>query len=169
MFVVLIAVLLGGAVVVACLFSFLWVKQCGRASDYLGLGAVLVWLCGSAGKVYFDRHESADGIADMLETMQSVSWSRSRSTVDAVGSSVTGAAPVDSLIGGLEARLAAQPNDRDGWALLAQSYSFVGDSAAAERAVQRAVELGFVETDLRRRVDSARRHSSVPSPASTGG
>jgi cytochrome c-type biogenesis protein CcmH len=67
------------------------------------------------------------------------------------------AAPVSSLVGGLEQRLAAQPNDVDGWALLAQSYAFMGDAAAANGAVKKAVALGMNEQELRARVDSALR------------
>ena len=44
-----------------------------------------------------------------------------------------------------------------GWALLAQSYAFVGDTAGAERALQHAVELGADEQALRARVQAARR------------
>ena len=72
----------------------------------------------------------------------------------------TQVAPVESLLAGLEARLAAQPNDAKGWVLLAQSYAFVGNGAAAESAVQRAVALGFDERELRDRVDFARRESA---------
>jgi cytochrome c-type biogenesis protein CcmH len=66
-------------------------------------------------------------------------------------------APVSSLVGGLEQRLAAQPNDADGWALLAQSYAFMGDAAAANGAIKKAVALGIDEQGLRARVDSAMR------------
>jgi cytochrome c-type biogenesis protein CcmH len=71
------------------------------------------------------------------------------------------AGSVESLIGGLEARLAAQPDDANGWALLAQSYAYTSDGEAAEKAVQRAVELGFDERALRDRVASAERRAPV--------
>lgn len=74
----------------------------------------------------------------------------------AAGSS-TQVASVPSLIGGLELRLESNPDDARGWALLAQSYAFTGRRDEAERALQRAVELGFDETDLRQRVQSAQR------------
>jgi hypothetical protein len=64
---------------------------------------------------------------------------------------------VESMIGGLEARLAAQPNDANGWALLAQSYAYTADDAAVERATKRAIELGVDEQSLRERVMGARR------------
>ena len=58
-------------------------------------------------------------------------------------------------MGGLEQRLAAKPDDVEGWALLAQSYAFMGDAAAANGAVKKAVALGMDEQTLRARVDSA--------------
>ena len=60
------------------------------------------------------------------------------------------------MISGLEARLAAQPNDANGWALLAQSYAYTADEAALERAVKRAVELGVDEQSLRERIAGAK-------------
>lgn len=67
------------------------------------------------------------------------------------------AAPIASLIGGLEQRLSERPNDAKGWALLAQSYAFVGDTDGAAQAAQRAVELGFDAQALDERVALARR------------
>jgi cytochrome c-type biogenesis protein CcmH len=67
------------------------------------------------------------------------------------------AASVESLIGGLEARLAAQPNDAGGWALLAQSYAHIANEEGSEHALRRAVELGSDETALRERVEAAER------------
>jgi cytochrome c-type biogenesis protein CcmH len=64
---------------------------------------------------------------------------------------------VSSLVHGLEQRLAAQPDDADGWALLAQSYAFIGDAAAANGAIKKAVALGMDEQALRARVDGAMR------------
>jgi cytochrome c-type biogenesis protein CcmH len=65
---------------------------------------------------------------------------------------------VPSLIGGLERRLAEQPNDAPGWALLAQSYAFLGDTAAAEAALRKAADLGMDEAALRARVEGATRN-----------
>ena len=70
--------------------------------------------------------------------------------------------PVSSMLEGLLARLEANPDDPKGWSLLAQSYAFVGDAAAAEQAITRAVRLGVDEADLRRRVQAAMR----PAPQS---
>lgn len=43
-----------------------------------------------------------------------------------------------AAISRLEARLAANPDDREGWRLLAQSYKFMGDDARAAMAAARA-------------------------------
>lgn len=73
-------------------------------------------------------------------------------------------APVPSLLDGLKRRLEAAPDDARGWALLAQSYAFVGEMDLADQAVDRAVSLGFDEADLKQRVASARRdpHAGLP-------
>jgi cytochrome c-type biogenesis protein CcmH len=73
------------------------------------------------------------------------------------------AGSVESLVAGLEARLAAQPNDANGWALLAQSYAYTANEEAGERAIRRAVELGVDEQPLRERVALAKRsaHAGV--------
>jgi hypothetical protein len=68
-----------------------------------------------------------------------------------------GVASVPSLIEGLERRLDAEPENASGWALLAQSYAFVGRTEETETALQHAVELGLDEQDLRLRVADARR------------
>jgi cytochrome c-type biogenesis protein CcmH/NrfG len=70
--------------------------------------------------------------------------------------------PVGNLLEGLEQRLAKDPSDASGWALLAQSYAFVGRDQAASDAVQKAVALGMDESELTARVDKARKpHPSV--------
>jgi cytochrome c-type biogenesis protein CcmH len=63
---------------------------------------------------------------------------------------------VQSLVAGLEARLAEQPDDAEGWVLLAQSYAYTSNEEAVERAVRRAVDLGVDEQMLRDRVASAK-------------
>jgi hypothetical protein len=72
-------------------------------------------------------------------------------------SSTSTAAPVASLIDGLTQKLAQQPDDAKGWALLAQSHSFLGNDAEAQSAMQRAVDLGVDEQTLRDRISLARR------------
>jgi len=87
-------------------------------------------------------------------------------TRPAAESSTTSVAPVPSLIAGLRARLEENPEDVKGWALMAQSYAFMGDGPGAEEAITRAVELGFDETDLRNRVELAFQSSRTPSESS---
>lgn len=53
------------------------------------------------------------------------------------------AASVTSLVGGLEAKLAEDPNDAKGWLLLAKSHDHLGDQRAAWAAYSRAKELGM--------------------------
>ena len=50
---------------------------------------------------------------------------------------------VTSLIGGLEAKLAENPEDAKGWLLLAKSHDHLGDPRAAWAAYTRAKELGM--------------------------
>ena len=47
----------------------------------------------------------------------------------------------------LEARLAKEPNDQDGWRLLARSYTELGDTAKAEDAARHAAALGAAPGD----------------------
>ena len=53
------------------------------------------------------------------------------------------AASVTILVGGLEARLAENPDDAKGWLLLAKSHDHLGDRDAALDAYSRAKELGM--------------------------
>jgi cytochrome c-type biogenesis protein CcmH/NrfG len=53
------------------------------------------------------------------------------------------AGSVTSLVGGLEAKLAENPNDGKGWLLLAKSHDHLGDQRAAWAAYARAMELGM--------------------------
>jgi len=58
------------------------------------------------------------------------------------------AASVTSLVGGLEARLADDPNDAKGWLLLAKSHDHLGNRDAAWAAYTRARELGMGDNTL---------------------
>jgi len=58
------------------------------------------------------------------------------------------AASVTSLVGGLEARLAENPDDAKGWLLLAKSHDHLGDRNAAWAAYSRARELGMSDDSL---------------------
>ena len=53
------------------------------------------------------------------------------------------AASVTSLVGGLEARLAQDPDDAKGWLLLAKSHDHLGNRDAAWAAYGHAKELGM--------------------------
>ena len=104
-----------------------------------------------------------DGRADSdraAQSTQAIEWPNPELLAPASAATpptVPQAAPVESLLGGLETRLAEQPDDPKGWALLAQSYAFMGNREAAETAVRRAVELGVDEQTLRDRVTLATR------------
>ncbi len=68
--------------------------------------------------------------------------------------------PVEDMIAGLEARLASNPDDVEGWSLLAQSYAYVGRMSDARDAVDRAVALGAGRAALEERVRRA--HVGTP-------
>lgn len=63
--------------------------------------------------------------------------------------------PVEDMIAGLEARLASNPDDVEGWSLLAQSYAYIGRMSDARQAVDRAVLLGADRAALEARVRRA--------------
>ena len=147
----------------------LWLSQRGKLTlKTWGASAFLVaWVVGVGLKVHFDRSSTAGGedvSSSSAAALPSIAWPEARSSGtaaagagDSAGASGTRVAPVDSLVGGLQERLAKEPNDAKGWALLAQSYSFMGDAAGAEDAVKKAVALGFDEQGLRERVIGAAR------------
>jgi tetratricopeptide (TPR) repeat protein len=60
---------------------------------------------------------------------------------------------VTSLLAGLEARLAKNPDDAKGWLLLAKSYDHLGRSADAKDAYAKAAALGMTDADLEARLD----------------
>ena len=68
--------------------------------------------------------------------------------------------PVEDMIAGLEARLASNPDDVEGWSLLAQSYAYIGRMSDAREAVDRAVALGAEQDALEERVRRA--HVGTP-------
>ena len=110
------------------------------------------------------RTDETRGRSELVRSFDSLAWptaaeavlAPSRAPAAASGADVQ-AGSVESLVGGLESRLAAQPNDANGWALLAQSYAYTANAEAGERAIRRAVELGVDEQLLRERVAIARR------------
>lgn len=126
--------------------------------NWIGLVALAIWLVVVGAVQVLDRPQGRSA-----RSMGSLAWPGGTSESPLAGpraaATPTGVqvAPVESLIGGLEARLATQPNDAAGWALLAQSYAHTANEEAVERALRRAVELGADETALRERVDAAQR------------
>ena len=155
-------------VVVAFAAVSLWLSHKRRLNlkSWLASAALVAWVVGVGVKLHLDRTKSAPSSA--IAALPSIAWPTptGEQAALAVTGGATEVAPVASLIGGLEQRLAAQPDDANGWALLAQSYSFMGDFAAAEKAVAKAVALGIDEQALRAKVDGAKRD---PHPARTGG
>ena len=71
------------------------------------------------------------------------------------------AAPIAELVGGLEARLAAAPADASGWALLAQTYAWLGRTDDARKAARRAVELGVDAATLDRKLIAAHTERAI--------
>jgi cytochrome c-type biogenesis protein CcmH/NrfG len=159
---------------VAALAGISWwllTREAIKARDVIVVAVLAAWVAVVGTKVYIDRvpASSADSESGRSE-FRVPEWAVVPSTeppaapgAPSAENSATTAAPIAELIGGLEARLANDPNDAKGWALLAQSYAFVGDAAAAEHALQRAVALGADEQMLRERVDAARRGPSAQS------
>jgi cytochrome c-type biogenesis protein CcmH len=131
---------------------------------FLGL-----WVIGVGIKVYLARNPEPSSVVRIAQSISPSDWDPTgqprRAETQAAGiETATQVAPIPSLLSGLEARLAANPNDANGWALLAQSYAFVGEFAKAEEAQARAVALGTDEQTLRERVNLAKRD---PHPAGT--
>lgn len=160
------------AVAAVCVLAW-WLLQARRMplGNFVGVIGLAVWLAGIGVALLVDR--APQGRSELVRSASSLAWpvatqsplvSAASPSSPTTASSANGhVASVESMIGGLEARLAAQPNDANGWALLAQSYAFTDDNAALERAIKRAVELGVDETALRERVTGARRgpHSGL--------
>lgn len=86
-----------------------------------------------AGATLFVVIKRQDKVAPQAETAQ-VSQNKSAS--------------VGTLIGGLEARLAENPDDAKGWILLARSHDHLGNNDEAWGAYSRARELGTTDETL---------------------
>lgn len=126
-----------------------------------GIAAVL-WVSGVSVAWFFQNQDAPRGRSELLASLDSIKYPAATEPAPlrvATTPTATGvqAGSVESLVAGLEARLAAQPNDANGWALLAQSYAYTANEEAGERAVRRAVELGIDEASLRERVARAKR------------
>ena len=159
-------IVLFGSLAVA-MAAIAWWLECSKKMDLRnGLAAValFLWVSGVGIKVYLDNTESevtASRITQspITETMDSIAWPAQEAPAPISSPAAANIGPVGSLIDGLEARLAEQPDDAKGWALLAQSYAFVGNAQGVEQAATRAVELGFDEQSLRDRVKLAKRET----------
>jgi cytochrome c-type biogenesis protein CcmH/NrfG len=125
--------------------------------NWIGVVALALWVTGVSVAWLVEVNE-ASGSSQRAQALDSLVWPPTteppRAPAAAAG---VQAAPVESLLTGLEARLAAEPNDAEGWTLLAQSYAYTANEEAVERAVRRAVELGVDEAMLRERVTRAKR------------
>jgi len=155
-------------IVVAFAALSLWLSQTRKLTlrTWLASAVLVAWVAVVGVKVHFDRTKSASS-SSPTAALASIAWPEKGTEPTArTGGPVTEVPPVNSLVAGLEKRLAEQPEDASGWALLAQSYAFMGDSAAADRALAKAVALGVDEQTLQARVDGARRdpHPAVAAP-----
>lgn len=114
------------------------------------------------------RHNSAAAATLQPAGLETIAWPGRSPRPTAPRAGGTAVAPVASLIAGLEQRLARDPGDAKGWALLAQSYAFLGDVERTESALAEAVALGLDEQDLRRRAALAAASAGAPvGPASS--
>jgi hypothetical protein len=68
---------------------------------------------------------------------------------------------VDSLLAGLEEKLAANPDDAKGWLLLAKSYSHLGRTEDARVAYARATALGLQDADVEASLNGANSVATV--------
>lgn len=171
-----------------CSFAALYAAACWWAlkvkkidlRHWAGASLLGLWLAGVGGKFLFDAagHKAS---TNPMDTTASLAWpgpqastatgetndgTKATARSAAAGKPVVGS--VDSMIGPLKARLEKHPQDPNGWALLAQSYAYMGDDAEAKRAIARAVALGVDEKMLRDRVAAvgrSRTHSNWISEA----
>lgn len=127
--------------------------------------AAALWVVGMTVAWFVEEDgQQSRGRSELVRSLDSLAWPTAaesapapvRAPATSSGADVQ-AGSVESLVGRLEARLAAQPNDANGWALLAQSYAYTANEEAGERAIRRAVDLGVDEQSLRERVALAKR------------
>ncbi len=144
-----------------------WLLRARRMpiGNWVGVVALATWLVGVAAAQWWPK-TVPQGRSELVRSLDSLAWpvaprsplvEPTRPGQGAAQPAVSGvkAAPIESLVSGLEARLAAAPNDGNGWALLAQSYAYMADEEAVDNAVKRAVALGVDEQALRERVSRA--------------
>jgi hypothetical protein len=144
-----------------------WLLRARRMpiGNWVGVVALAGWLVGVAAAHWWPKPAS-QGRSELVQSLDSLAWpvtpksplvqaTRAGRRAEQAAADGVKAAPVQSLVSGLEARLAAEPNDGNGWALLAQSYAYMADKEAVDNAVKRAVALGVDEQALRERVNRA--------------
>lgn len=152
----LIGILIGSALTATAIAALRLLRHVpARTRHWVGAITVAVWVAGAGAKIHIDR-TNADSTDEFLEAARSVDWSEPPTRGAGTDAGIQ-ADSVASLVGGLEAKLAAQPDDAKGWALLAQSYANLGEIDEAEKAIARAVALGVDEQALRDRVRLATR------------
>jgi len=106
-------------------------------------GLILAALVAACGKGVADAGEPAgDSEAAVVKDWLDTSATPSPAAQPSAAAPIQSAPPVDDLVGPLEMRLAANPDDVKGWRLLAQSYAFVGRMDDARVAAEKAVALG---------------------------
>ncbi len=147
------------AIVFVAISLWLLSRRRLRLRSWLGAFALVAWVAGVGVKVHLDRaHETR--AETRIAGLPSIAWPSSSSGAPAADRPATTAgsadvaqsgqaAPVSSLIGGLEQRLASNPGDAAGWVLLAQSYAFMGRCARHGRAGAQGSDR---RRDARRRV-----------------
>ncbi len=148
--------------------------------NWAGASLLVLWVAGVGAKALYDNQARDAGNLESLASAAGLApageegWPADAArAAGAETSGVTGqvmagkgaAGPigsVESFIAPLEARLENQPDDAKGWALLAQSYAFIGNDAGAEKAISRAAALGMDADALRERVAAVHRENSHP-------
>ena len=95
----------------------------------------------------------------LLEISDSLNAWNSPAAPVAAPAATTGQPPVHAMIGGLEKKLADNPNDVKGWSLLAQSYAFTGRMQEAREAGEKAISLGADSDEMHARI--ARAHTGM--------
>ena len=133
---------------------------------WAGASVIVLWLAGVGAKLLVDASARRAHGTDPVATAASIAWPGTTAAASAPSTAETAQSSppargavgsVESLIGPLKARLAKQPKDPNGWALLAQSYAYVGDEQDADRAIARAAALGVDRKTLSDRVAAVSR------------
>lgn len=88
------------------------------------------------------------GLASQAKAAGAAPHAPARAAAANSSSSDSKAGSVESLLGGLEQRLADNPDDGKGWLLLARSYDHLGRRDAARDAYEKAAALGAADAGL---------------------